>query len=211
MESNENIPNFYWNFGGGIQDQGRSSVESFSYEILDQYEGIVIDTVETENVIEIGAFINNDCIGAVEVYSYPTEILAYVDENHQGQEITFQLITQDDRGNVTLKSPGNLEVLNFNNQNFYNEPLIAGNQKFVTIRLNHNSISPKQVSIYNVSNYPNPFNPSTVISYNLTTNDNISLKIYNVKGQLVKTVVDEKQTPGKYLMIWDGTDQKEIT
>lgn len=53
-----------------------------------------------------------------------------------------------------------------------------------------------------LSNYPNPFNPSTTISYNLLSNSNVLLNIYNIKGQLIDTVVNDIQTKGKYSVIW---------
>ncbi len=55
-------------------------------------------------------------------------------------------------------------------------------------------------------NYPNPFNSSTVISYSLRTNSFVNLKIYNLLGQLVKTLVSENQTIGNHKITWDGKD-----
>ncbi len=55
-------------------------------------------------------------------------------------------------------------------------------------------------------NYPNPFNPSTVIKYQLPSTSNAQLNIYNVKGQLVKTLVNETQNAGYYNITWDGKD-----
>jgi len=57
-----------------------------------------------------------------------------------------------------------------------------------------------------ISNYPNPFNPETKINYALLKSGETSLKIFNVKGQLVKTLVNEYKYPGEYSIIWDGTD-----
>ncbi|MCO6473705.1 MAG: CotH kinase family protein [Melioribacteraceae bacterium] len=47
-------------------------------------------------------------------------------------------------------------------------------------------------------NYPNPFNPSTVISYQLSANSKVSLKIYDVLGRQVAVLVNEYQPPGNY-------------
>ncbi|MEW6685237.1 MAG: FlgD immunoglobulin-like domain containing protein [Candidatus Edwardsbacteria bacterium] len=58
-----------------------------------------------------------------------------------------------------------------------------------------------------LSNYPNPFNQSSVIKYQLSVESNISLKIYNSAGQLVKTLVQEPKTPGAYKVTWDGRDE----
>jgi subtilisin family serine protease len=55
-------------------------------------------------------------------------------------------------------------------------------------------------------NYPNPFNPSTSISYALPEAASVCLQIFNSLGQLIKTLVDEKQMPGLYQKSWDGLD-----
>ena len=47
-------------------------------------------------------------------------------------------------------------------------------------------------------NYPNPFNPSTTISYQLSSTSHVTLKVYDVLGKEVKTLVDEVKGPGKY-------------
>ena len=55
-------------------------------------------------------------------------------------------------------------------------------------------------------NYPNPFNPSTTIQYSVPSEQSISVKIYNVLGTLVKTVVDEKKQSGQYTISVDLSD-----
>ncbi|MDZ4122407.1 MAG: carboxypeptidase regulatory-like domain-containing protein, partial [Candidatus Cloacimonadaceae bacterium] len=55
-------------------------------------------------------------------------------------------------------------------------------------------------------NYPNPFNPSTTISYAIKDPANVRLEIYNLKGQLIRTLVNEEQNTGHYRIIWNGTD-----
>jgi len=53
-------------------------------------------------------------------------------------------------------------------------------------------------------NYPNPFNPETTIEYDIEKDCDVTLKIYNLAGQLVKTLVNEYQTSGHYTIIWYG-------
>jgi hypothetical protein len=57
-------------------------------------------------------------------------------------------------------------------------------------------------------NYPNPFNPSTRIKYSLARNSQVSLSIYNVAGQLVKTLVNETRTAGPHAVTWNGRDDR---
>jgi hypothetical protein len=55
-------------------------------------------------------------------------------------------------------------------------------------------------------NYPNPFNSSTVISYNLPEDAQVILKIYDILGREIKTLVNSYQNAGRQLIAWDGTD-----
>jgi hypothetical protein len=57
-----------------------------------------------------------------------------------------------------------------------------------------------------LSNYPNPFNPSTTIAYSLPTTGDTTLRIYNTRGQVVKTLVREPMDAGNHSVTWDGTD-----
>jgi len=55
-------------------------------------------------------------------------------------------------------------------------------------------------------NHPNPFNPSTVIDFALPTASMVNVSIYNVLGQVVKTLVDKELPAGYWSATWDGTD-----
>ncbi len=60
-------------------------------------------------------------------------------------------------------------------------------------------------------NYPNPLNPSTTISYTLPKSTKVSLSIYNIKGQLVETLVDEVQQAGNYSIVWNVHEKSGIS
>ena len=57
-------------------------------------------------------------------------------------------------------------------------------------------------------NYPNPFNPATTIEYQIPKSGNVEVTIFNIKGQLIKKLVDEFQLAGTYKTTWDGKDDK---
>ena len=63
---------------------------------------------------------------------------------------------------------------------------------------------PKAYSL--LQNYPNPFNEATTIQYNLPENTKVSLEIYNLSGQKVKTLVDKVQEPGQYDINFNASD-----
>jgi hypothetical protein len=55
-------------------------------------------------------------------------------------------------------------------------------------------------------NYPNPFNPTTTIAYDLPEQANVQIAIYNVVGQKVRTLVDRAESAGQHQVEWDGQD-----
>jgi hypothetical protein len=57
-------------------------------------------------------------------------------------------------------------------------------------------------------NYPNPFNPFTVIGYRLSTSGDVDLTIYDLLGRKIKTLVDSYQNVGEHSVVWDATDEK---
>ncbi|MDZ7373892.1 MAG: T9SS type A sorting domain-containing protein [candidate division KSB1 bacterium] len=65
--------------------------------------------------------------------------------------------------------------------------------------------TPKEFCLYD--NYPNPFNPSTTLRYDLPTKAKVLLQIYDLAGRLVKTLVNEEKVAGSYQVSWDGTDE----
>lgn len=57
-------------------------------------------------------------------------------------------------------------------------------------------------------NYPNPFNPTTEITFAIPNKETVTLNIYNLNGQLIKTLVDEEKDAGYYNVTWNGTDNR---
>ncbi len=58
-----------------------------------------------------------------------------------------------------------------------------------------------------LGNYPNPFNPSTTFRYGLSEPGQVSLRVYNMLGQLVRTIVDEQQLEGYHEAVWNGRNE----
>ena len=55
-------------------------------------------------------------------------------------------------------------------------------------------------------NFPNPFNPGTTILYSLPQAGPVSLKVYDMAGQVVRQLVDQHQNAGSHQVLWDGLD-----
>ena len=63
--------------------------------------------------------------------------------------------------------------------------------------------------VFAVRNFPNPFNPQTKIEFTLAKCGHVTVKIYNVRGALLRTLVDDVREAGvTYEAIWNGTDDR---
>jgi len=79
--------------------------------------------------------------------------------------------------------------------------------KFTTIgtsNITGNSELPKEFKLYN--SYPNPFNPTTKIKFDIPKASYVKLIVYDVLGREIKTLVNEKLNAGRYDVNWDGSD-----
>jgi len=56
-------------------------------------------------------------------------------------------------------------------------------------------------------NFPNPFNPTTTINFSINKSESVKLAVYNVKGQLVKTLVNTNLNSGEHSIVWNGQDE----
>ncbi len=70
-------------------------------------------------------------------------------------------------------------------------------------------ITPEKYSLS--QNYPNPFIPNTTIEYTIPINRRVSVKIYNISGQLVRTLVNnEFMDAGKHKVMWNGKNSNGV-
>ncbi len=66
-------------------------------------------------------------------------------------------------------------------------------------------INPNEINTYSLSqNFPNPFNPTTTIKYDVPVQSRVIMNIYDGLGQLIKSLVNDIKEPGRYTVTWDG-------
>ena len=128
------------------------------------------------------------------------------------------LSIQPPAGSVAVGSTGELDVLvntdGLDTGDYLAELIISSNDPEnpeimipVSLYVAHVGVEDKELlpdSYVLNQNYPNPFNPSTTISYGLPLNSDVSLVIYNVKGQVVQTFEPGYQVAGWYDITWSG-------
>ena len=117
----------------------------------------------------------------------------------------YTLIVPVGSYDVTAEADG------FNAQTVENVAVSFGNTTTVNFILHPVSsddpIMPVVATALN-GNFPNPFNPETTIRYSIKTPGAVKLEVYNIKGQLVKTLVNEDQASGHYKVVFNSHDNK---
>ncbi len=79
----------------------------------------------------------------------------------------------------------------------------------VTHVAKHDAAAPSSFTLHPA--YPNPFNPQTTIRYELAQASAVRLVIYNMQGQVVRTLVDANMSAGLHRVVWDGKDKRGIS
>jgi hypothetical protein len=82
----------------------------------------------------------------------------------------------------------------------------AASQQFAGSASMESNVVPKTAALFN--NYPNPFNPETVIKYQIPRSAHVTLKTYNLLGQEVRTLVDRIEDAGTHEIRWDGRNSR---
>lgn len=174
--------------------------------IVDYYPSLYVDTTKTYvgynyHLLNIEAIYANE--NAIETFVYDT----YYDSttmlgNLKGKPVSVEYYGSDFK-TVVLGFP--LYFMNFDSAkmvfryilaNKFNEPLI----------ISDNTKIPDDIFLNQA--YPNPFNTQTTIKYGIKEKSSVNLKIYNLLGQEVITLVDKEQNPGFYEVQWDGKNSK---
>jgi len=144
-------------------------------------------------------------------------------DGNYAQELEDMLpvnVTLGDKLEIISNEPGNYHAklhFAFMDDEVYgsSSPSSGGDLRYATIDLEFQEEWIDPVSIneetipqvdVQLSNYPNPFNPETTISFNLSKVENVELEIFNIKGQKVKTILNEQLTVGKHSVVWDGNN-----
>ena len=95
----------------------------------------------------------------------------------------------------------------------------AGNSDIYLIKTNASGMTPveeenpeRTESSYNLSqNYPNPFNSETIVQYHIPQKSWVTIKVFNMLGKEIKTLVDREEEPRDNTVRWDGKDNNNST
>ena len=153
-------------------------------------------------------------------YYYPLATVNWIDGNLDDNPMfdslstyPFALLENSPCINAgTLDLPAGIELPEFDlagNPRIYGESIDMGAYEFQGDPQSNDDNEIAIPEITQISNYPNPFNPSTTIKLDLAESGKIELVIYNVKGQKVKTLLDAYSTKCHFEIIWRGLDDNK--
>ena len=97
-------------------------------------------------------------------------------------------------------------IINLNDQDYYGAAPDMGATETEFILNIENELLPNNYALY--QNHPNPFNPITSFRYNLALDGLVKIIIYDLKGRVVKTLVDDYQTAGFKSVQWNATNDR---
>ncbi|MDD4147588.1 MAG: FlgD immunoglobulin-like domain containing protein, partial [Candidatus Cloacimonetes bacterium] len=108
--------------------------------------------------------------------------------------------------NIALETGSSVSTINEVLVVTTNDPDLAEIQIPITVEPSSNGIQVNPVVTALNGNFPNPFNPETTINFSLKEAGNVKLNIFNIKGQLIRTLVNAPMNAGKHQMVWNGKD-----
>ena len=173
--------------------------EPIYFDFLEQPDYIPIYVHLPEEMIgegkgEIGFLIDGEVYGAEVITDDPwVQINAYIiDMEFKDPEIEFLF-----KEYGTRSEPKTIDnyVIN-NNDSFYVVSILSDGKRE----------EEENLQTFLEANHPNPFNPTTTIAYNIAETQHVKFQIFNIRGQLVTTLVDEVQNSGRHSVTWHGTD-----
>ena len=184
--------------------------QSFSYEEEADYIPIYMSLDPEDLPTEIGAFVDGECQGATVVQDTSAQICAYIMAN-QGSSLEFEFYYGGRAENKVIREYNVYDPETSRTEK--GSILIGNNRNSYYVSFKNESASTPAPARLEASNYPNPFNPVTTITYSLPEDSQISISIYNIKGQEVKSLVTGTQPAGSYNISWNGKDEsgKDVT
>ncbi len=159
-------------------------------------------SIEYDEIIQDNNIISSTCI---DVNQEPHYVLYFTDNN-------FLEIMDRDNGNIILTQESDIipnKILSDSNEELHfivfeencSEIRFYNLLEYIQVHSDNNSINDVTFAL---SNFPNPFNPTTTIAFSIQNDSNVEISVFNIKGQKIKTLVNSSFTKGSHSIIWNG-------
>ncbi|MCF7918947.1 MAG: T9SS type A sorting domain-containing protein [Candidatus Cloacimonetes bacterium] len=193
---------FAWETPRRIDPVIRPVPEHYSFIEEMDYIPIYIDFGENDLPFEVAVFIEDVCKGAVVTDGQVTQLCAYLLECDPGLLVEFEFYYDNRQYDEKVRNY-DIETAFCSEKNSSLKTGMAGDVYYVSFRNMEFEVPEPPFALHC---FPNPFNPELTISFSLNYESEVELVIYNIKGQKIKTMVNELFRPADYTLIWNGTD-----
>jgi len=217
---NVSLAEMFWNFPPGVSVHLEDIFGGIYFELDLQDTGSFVFTDSLLYAVyqEFKMIVNYDNIIPVELTSFTASVL----QNEKGVQLNWTTATEtnnsrfeilrftqnDNEWNSIGFVPGHGTTTETQHYSFTDNDINPGKYQYKLKQIDYDGtfeysqivgVEIPFVNEFSLSqNYPNPFNPKTVISYQLPVNGNVTLKVYDILGNEVATLVNEEKQPGVY-------------
>ncbi|MDD3606033.1 MAG: FlgD immunoglobulin-like domain containing protein [Candidatus Cloacimonas acidaminovorans] len=179
---------------------------AFEYVEKADYTPVYIDlsAIDLSNLKEIGLKLDGICKGAVVVTDSLEQICAYLEDGESLSSGLVELVFFYE----SKSQPLEMRSVAIKDKQL-SSSIIGGDSAYpvYNIKVSTADLSNSVVPVLSLEqNYPNPFNPTTSIRYSIEEPGSVTLDIFNIKGQLVKTLYHGNAEIGSHTVIWNGLD-----
>jgi len=222
VETTEEIT-FQWQDGQPRERTKAPAPHYFTVETQPSYEVVYVDTVISDQpVTEIGVRAGDQVVGASPVTGYPTQILAYT--TGTTVPLTFEVVTaaSDRSTGLGKRSPTAAPAIQRTDVStvglrdpltgtFHPQAVQPHTQPYytVTLQVGAPASAPSQPATVRVQPAnPNPFNPTTQLTYTLPEATEMTLTVYNLRGQQVRLLQQGYLAAGDHTVRWDSRNDR---
>jgi hypothetical protein len=181
------------------------SISDWDFKYGDyEFLGTITASVENENDSDgdiLGVFVDGECRGLAERMYFEHDnrylyiVQVYSNDILGDEELSFKFFDKESDNIIIFR-----ETVLFENN------MIIGDG-FNTLKLSDDLSDELMPLDYQLNDaYPNPFNPSTSLSFNIPNNENINVSIYDMSGRLITTLINKQLEQGEHSEIWNGMD-----
>ena len=200
-----------WETGTGGPPGGGETRSAGSFELseLSDYTALEILSIEDPgSATEVGVFLGDACVGSGVVTDFPLYLQVYNGDQDMA-DLSFQVLREGGLAKSGGNNPGHSQAPtiaeHYRLQNIEREVTTGGFVYYsATIE---KSPEPMITTTGLVSCYPNPFNPSTTLRYDLAHQSRVSVVIYNIQGRVVENLFSGIRDRGRYELEWDASLQ----